>query len=273
MTPPIPWHEDELCIFDIETGGVNRDYDRLLTATAGRVPLVGEPKIFEWTANPGIEIHPDATAVNGLTNEHIREHGRPSEEVISELVATLEEVLLTPANPIPLVIYNAVFDLTFLDREARRCGVVPLLDRLGSRPLFVIDPMVIDKAINPFVKGNGQRRLTPTCARYGIELAEADAHNATADATATGALARRLPIHQSGDDFAVRARRDQLKRATPADLMIWQKFWRRRDSLSLADWFRRQGNAVVAADIAREASFWPIIGFGELEPTPPAIVD
>ncbi|MBN9160357.1 MAG: hypothetical protein J0I07_05305, partial [Myxococcales bacterium] len=85
--------------------------------------------------------------------------------------------------------YVGRFDLTILDREARRHGVMPLVDRVGgSDGLLVVDPYVLDKQVNRFRKG--RRNLSLLCEAFNVPLT--DAHAAGADALAAARLAWRM---------------------------------------------------------------------------------
>lgn len=261
-----PWHERDFVILDTETSGVKVARDRVVSATVGLVPSVGEPLITDYLINPGVPMPAEASAVNGFTDEFLQANGRAPHEVLTEIVAALL-VHLTPGEgraPGVLVAYNVPFDLTILDRECRRHALPTLHEELErvEVPLLVVDPFVIDKAVNPFVKGKGQRKLTPTCARYGITLE--NAHDAKADAVATGQLARVLHLPRETDDSRTKSRRLQLADMSIEDLQRFQRMWRERDQKSLAEWFRGNGDGEIADDIVRESPFWPYIPFGAL---------
>src|SRR5690348_1701648 len=123
------WHQRRLAAFDLETTGIDSESDRIVTAA---VSLVGDglPSVFHaWLIDPGIPIPAGASAVHGITTEQARAEGRQPLAAIEEIVALLAEQLL---QGVPVVAFNARFDLTCLDREARRHGITPLLDRVGS---------------------------------------------------------------------------------------------------------------------------------------------
>lgn len=255
-----PWYQRPFVIYDIETGGVKRDVDRIVTATVGYLKPGHEPVIHEWVINPGVEIAQEAIDVHGYTNERLAEEGQEPAAAIAAITDTLEFYLgMNTVEATPLVIYNAPFDISMSDREQRRYGIVPLVERIA---LSVICPMTIDKALNPFVKGKGMRRLTPTAARYGIELKAA--HNATADATATGELARQLVIDQPGDNWKIKDRRAALREASLEKLQGWQCRWYREQKESLANYFAGQKNVEAAESCRAEAPFFPYVPVGQL---------
>jgi DNA polymerase III subunit epsilon len=182
------WHEGRLAAFDVETTGVNPASDRIVTAA---VSLVGgglATVSHDWLIDPGVEIPAGATNVHGITTEQARAQGRPPAEAVEEITTLLAEQILAG---VPVIAFNARFDLTMLDREARRHGVVPLVDRVGGEAgMLVVDPHVLDKQFDRFRKG--KRTLTAVCAHYRVPLTAEEAHAANADALAAARVAWRL---------------------------------------------------------------------------------
>lgn len=170
------WHLSRLAGFDTETTGVDVENDRIVTAciveVGGDLPVAAS----NWLLNPGVDIPEAATAVHGISTERAKEEGQDAAEGIAQIVAALAQVVLAGT---PLVAMNAPFDLTLLDREARRYGVQPLTDIVGD-DLRVLDPRVLDKRVDPYRKG--KRTLTDLCAHYQVKLD--GAHAADADAIA-----------------------------------------------------------------------------------------
>ncbi|WP_257155630.1 hypothetical protein [Streptomyces sp. Ru87] len=66
----------------------------------------------------------------------------------------------------PLVVMNAPFGLTLLDRELRRHRSASLADYLGGRSLCVLDPRVLDAHLDG--SPAGRSTLAELCARYGV---------------------------------------------------------------------------------------------------------
>lgn len=180
------WHLGRLAGFDTETSGVDVENDRIVTASivevGGGLPPVPPAN---WLSDvDGMEIPTAASDIHKVTTERARAEGRPAREVVEQLVAALSHLILAGT---PLVIMNAPFDLTLLDREARRHGVQPLTDIVGDG-LHVIDPRVLDKHVDTFRQG--KRTLADLCRLYGVRLD--GAHSADADATAACRVAWRL---------------------------------------------------------------------------------
>ena len=184
MAASPPWHLGRLAGFDTETTGVDVETDRIVTACI--VEVGGEHPALpaNWLINPGIDIPEQATAVHGVSTEKAKTEGQDAAEGITEIVAALTQIVLAGT---PLVIMNAPFDLTLLDREARRYGVQPLTEVVG-RSLRVVDPRVIDKALDMYRPG--KRTLTDLCRHYRVKLE--GAHSADGDATAACRVAWRL---------------------------------------------------------------------------------
>lgn len=207
-------------VFDLETTGVDTDTARIVSASVAVLDdcgVVVERK--DWLLDPGIEIPDGATAVHGITTARARRYGRPAGEVVAEILSAIRSV---ERRGLPLVIYNAPYDLTLLAREAARHGLDPL-DGSGH----VIDPLVLDKALDRFRKG--KRTLEVTAGIYGVELV--GAHDAGADAIAAGrlaqAMASRYPV-----ELGV-----ELER-----LHAMQVAWCREQAASFEEYMRRTKN-------------------------------
>ena len=171
----------DLAAFDLETTGVDVRTARIVSACIAVLDDRGVVRSrLDWMADPGIEIPAGATAVHGISTERARAEGRPAIEVVDEILAELRAVL---AAGMPLVVYNAPYDLTVLRFEAERYGLAPLDD-----PHPVIDPLVIDKAVDRYRRS--KRTLEVASAHYGVVLE--GAHDAGVDAIAAGHVARAL---------------------------------------------------------------------------------
>ncbi|GHE49133.1 3'-5' exonuclease [Streptomyces vinaceus] len=219
------WYEGPLAAFDTETTGVDVEQDRIVSAALIVQECAGgRVRSTRWLVNPGIPVPPGATEVHGLTDEHLQRNGRWPAPVVEEIARALGEQLVAGR---PVVVMNAPFDLTLLDRELRRHRASTLARYLDNRPLTVLDPRVLDKHLDRYRKG--RRTLTDLCAHYGIELEAA--HDAAADALASLELVRAV-----GRRFAAR-----LERLTPAELHTLQAVWHAAQARGLQAWFARQG--------------------------------
>lgn len=222
---------DTLAVFDLETTGVDVATSRIVTAHVGVIGPDGEPvESWSWLADPGVEIPAGATAVHGITTERARAEGRPTREVVSEIMDALRAIL---ARPLPLVVYNAAYDLSLLKHEALRHGVEPLAD-----PAPVVDPLVIDKGVDRYRKG--KRTLEAAAAEYGVALS--GAHDAGVDAVAAGRVAQAI------------ARRHES--VLPSDVLVLhaqQVAWHEQQSDSFEDYMRRERDHRFTADRG-----WPV---------------
>lgn len=170
---------------DIESTGVDTFEDRIVTYSM--IYSAGpdaEPQIHEWMINPGVEIAEGATAVHGISTAYAQEHGRDPKEALQEISNMLAPVV---AMNIPIVIYNAPFDTTMTWAEFVRHGITSpyTIDETFSK---VIDPYVIDKAVDKYRRGS--RKLIDTAALYGYN--NFAAHESTADVLATIFVTRKL---------------------------------------------------------------------------------
>lgn len=185
-----PWTAGPLLGLDTETTGVDVDVDRIVTAALVlRAP--GGTHVRTWLVDPGVEIPAEATAIHGITTAHAAEHGAPGARSLDEIAALVVDA---QRDGVPIVAYNAAFDLSLLDAELARHDLPTLADRLGRPVRPVLDPLVLDRAWDP--AREGKRRLVDLLERYEV-LATGPLHTAEGDVLATldllDALARAFP--------------------------------------------------------------------------------
>ncbi|MEV5609792.1 3'-5' exonuclease [Streptomyces sp. NPDC052225] len=219
------WYEGPLAAFDTETTGVDVENDRIVSAAIVVQDAAGtRPRVTRWLVNPGVPVPAGATEIHGLTDEHVQRNGRWPAPVMEEIGRELAE---QAAGGRPLVVMNAPFDLTLLDRELKRHRNSSLSRYLEASPLNVLDPRVLDKHLDRYRKG--RRTLTDLCAHYEVELT--GAHDAGADAQASLDVVRAI-----GRRFATR-----LERLSPAELHTLQAVWHAAQARGLQAWFARSG--------------------------------
>jgi DNA polymerase III subunit epsilon len=171
--------------WDLESTGTDVHNDRIVSACAaiteaGRV-------VFErrWLFNPGVPIPAEATEVHGITDEQVQADGIDPERGVKEIANAIRYAV---HSNMPVVAFNGAFDASMLNAECVRYGLGTLEDFCGRELGPVVDPHVIDRAVDRFRRGS--RKLGDTCTNYDVVLE--DAHTAAADAVAAGRVAYRL---------------------------------------------------------------------------------
>ena len=208
---------DTLAVFDLETTGIDVETSRIVTATVAVIDAAGVVlERTDWLLDPVIDIPVQATNVHGITTEQARQNGQDAATGVAEIVRALQSAL---DRSLPIVAYNAPYDLTLLNREAMRHGIQPL-----HAPSPVIDPLVIDKAVDRYRKG--KRTLAVTSAFYGVTLD--DAHDSGADAIAAGRVAQ-----------AIARTHAAALPATAIELHALQVTWSAEQAASFQEYMRR----------------------------------
>ncbi|MEW1638602.1 exonuclease domain-containing protein [Streptomyces sp. NPDC093801] len=230
--------------FDTETTGPNPAEDRIVTAAliarGGGLP----DRAVSWLINPGIPIPAEATEVHGIDDATAATGAAPA-EALDDIADHLARAL---AYGMPVVAFNLSFDWTILARDLERHGLKLLAERLpeGLIP-GLVDPHVIDKQVDRYVKGSGMRKLKPTCERYGVELT--DWHTAEADALAALLIAE-----------AQFERYPHLNEMGPEQLFAAQRSWRAEQQAGLQDWFRTKATPEQGGDPHKVIDgSWPLI--------------
>ncbi|MGA5226886.1 exonuclease domain-containing protein [Streptomyces koyangensis] len=230
------WHRELLIGFDLETTGTDPREARIVTAAVIEVADGGRRGHRTWLADPGIPIPAGATAVHGITDARAAAEGSPPDRVADAVAEALTGYWRAG---VPVVAYNAPFDLTLLAAELRRHRLPSLAERLGGAPVGpVIDPLTVDRAVDRYRKGS--RRLSAVCAEYGVALE--DAHDASADALAAARLAR-----------AIALRHPKVAALGPAALHERQIAWAAERAADFQAYLRRKGERGAVVD-----GGWPL---------------
>lgn len=244
------WADQPFVSFDIESTGVDPMTARIVTASL--VTINGRNvKTREWLVDPGVEIPAEATAIHRITTEHARENGLKAAYAVAEIRQALSDVIF---EGMPVVVFNAPYDLTLLAAECMRYDV-PTLGELRA-PLRVIDPLVLDRAMAPDRRGKGVRKLTYLCRNvYNVPLSEEDAHGSTADALAAARVA-----------WMIASRYREVGAVDLDVLQADQRAWHIEWAVEFGAWLVTQGKV---DDIDRH---WPIrpLPSGELFAAPEA---
>ncbi|MBW3087295.1 DNA polymerase III subunit epsilon [Bifidobacterium sp. 82T24] len=221
--------ESWLLGFDTETTGVVPGRDAICSATLVlRDPAKGHDGdvLGEWLIDPHRPISPGASRVNGFTDEFLKANGGDP----VELVERIARIVAAAQNKgIPLLAYNAPFDVHMLQGDLHRWGLAPLEERQHSG-LRVVDPLVIDRRIS---HRKGKRTLTATTEYYGV-VPHGDFHDATADTVAAVDLME--PITRLHADVAA---------LRLGELMAWQRAAHEQWRESFNRWLASRGRRPV----------------------------
>ena len=154
-------------ILDTETTGLSADAgDRVIEI--GCVELVNRKLTghhFHYYLNPGRDSHEDALKVHGISNEFLRDKPR-FEAVAAEFIDYLRDA--------EVIIHNAAFDVSFLNKELELAGLPPFAAHVES----VTDTLAMAKELYP-----GKRNsLDALCDRLGVDNSSRTLHGALLDA-------------------------------------------------------------------------------------------
>ena len=152
---------------DTETTGLSAENgDRIIEIGCVELlhrKLTGNNKHFYL--NPERDSHEDALKVHGISNEFLRDKPKFA-AVVVELLEYLQDA--------ELIIHNAPFDISFLNRELELLGRPVVARSVGS----VTDTLVMAKAMFP-----GKRNsLDALCSRLDVDNSGRTLHGALLDA-------------------------------------------------------------------------------------------
>lgn len=152
-------------VFDTETTGLDPKTDRVIEI--GGIELDNRfptGKSFHVYINPdGQQVHPDALAVHGISNEQLA--NKP-------LFAGVVDEFLNFFDGAKFVAHNAGFDMGFINAELARLGQ-PAVD-----PNRVVDTLALARRKHPM----GPNSLDALCKRYAIDNSHRTLHGALLDA-------------------------------------------------------------------------------------------
>jgi DNA polymerase-3 subunit epsilon len=149
---------------------------------------------YERIVDPGVPI--TNSDIHGITDLAVAANGTPEVEAISELVWFLRAM---DSVGVPVVAYNAAFDMSFARAVARRHQ-----ESWDLQGLHVIDPFVIDKHLDKWRKGS--RQQAATARHYRVDVDATQLHSAMYDADLAVRIARVIgskypEIRMATDDF------------------------------------------------------------------------
>lgn len=183
-------------VIDTETSGIPRykgDDGKPIPADAEGQPrlaelamvfldenLATELEIFLYVRPDNWKMEEGATAINGLTDDFLNEHGKPIGEVLSAYQNAIEDGRV-------VVAFGAQFDCKIMRGELRRAGLDDMFDKtLNTCLMRSCQGQGIKKANG---KG-GWPGLADVCAHFGIE--QEGKHTGMADARAAAAILPKL---------------------------------------------------------------------------------
>ena len=109
----------KICGIDFETTGLSPTEDRIIEV--GAVLLDWETKtplqFLSRLVNPEREISEEITAITGITNELVEDHGHPENSVIGELCYLLS------CSDYAMAHNGTTFDKPFFDASIQRCAI------------------------------------------------------------------------------------------------------------------------------------------------------
>lgn len=171
-----PWNTLPLVVLDFETTGVEPTECSPVSVAAVRFEAGKEVSSFYSLLKPDCPIPESASAIHGITDEMVQD--APWLEFVAG------ELLEVAQGALP-VAFNAGYDRTIFHRFITGTDC-PLFN---PTQLWLC-PLVVIRDVDKYVGGKGRHKLETCCTRWGVELD--GAHNALADARATGRLLWRL---------------------------------------------------------------------------------
>ncbi|MDR7092545.1 DNA polymerase III subunit epsilon [Hydrogenophaga laconesensis] len=154
-------------VLDTETTGLSAENgDRIIEI--GCVELLNRKLTgnnLHYYINPERDSHEDALKVHGISNEFLRDKPK---------FAAIADQLLDYLRGAEVIIHNAPFDISFLNKEMERLGHPAITTILGP----VTDSLVMAKEMFPG-KRNG---LDALCDRLGVDNSGRTLHGALLDA-------------------------------------------------------------------------------------------
>ena len=154
-------------VLDTETTGLSADNgDRIIEI--GCVELLNRKLTgnnLHFYVNPERDSHEDALKVHGISNEFLRDKPK---------FGAIADQLLDYLRDAEVIIHNAPFDISFLNKELERLGRASIKTVIGQ----VTDSLVMAKEMFPG-KRNG---LDALCDRLGVDNSGRTLHGALLDA-------------------------------------------------------------------------------------------
>lgn len=231
------WLSGNMLAFDTETTGPDPETARIVSATCVEVGADGVVRRETWLVNPGCPIPPEATAIHGITDA-MAGGGIPHSTACVEIANAL---LGAWARGLPVVAMCATYDLTVLQQ-----GLTPLDRWLPDSIPPVLDPLVIDRACDPYRKGS--RKLVDLAKHYGVRLD--GAHSSDGDALGAARVVwRQSRVYHHLADHSPAEMQEFQRNAHAVWAANFEAYLRKQGKLEIisTDWPIRRTNADTRA--------------------------
>lgn len=270
----VPWWKGRMLAFDLETTHKHPEIARLVQYGLAWVGGGEQPARHSSVVDPGVEVPEEAAGVHGITTDRARAEGAPERDAVEFI---LDQLISAAAQHVPVVIFNARYDLTVMDRCARGHEFTDGAREELWRSLKVIDPFVLDKWLDRYRKSYpyghnaetakaagvpSSRTLEGMAAHYGAILDTA--HDAASDAITGARIAYRIGqqgevIRRRSDFEAQQARAAWAEARNDLDeLHALQFAVAVAERERFAEYKRGQGELEDAARIEAEIG-WPVL--------------
>jgi DNA polymerase III subunit epsilon len=108
---------ERFVVFDLETTGLDPARHEIIEIAAIKVNRDSDThEAFQYLVKPRKRIPKNITRINGITQQMVDHDGQPLESVLREFAEFVEKL--------PLVSFNADFDMGFLERSTTQHGIV-----------------------------------------------------------------------------------------------------------------------------------------------------
>ena len=163
-----PWQTARFAAMDLATTGRDAENDRIIEI--GVAVFEGGEVVHRWQqlVNPECLIPDEVVAITGIENKDVAD---------APVFADVVDVFVSKLSGLPMLAYNATFDIGFLQAELRRLG------RSTDLPAS-IDPFPFCWEYLREAKLTANAKLSTVCEYFNVPLEAA--HRADHDAEAAG---------------------------------------------------------------------------------------
>lgn len=219
-----PWHTHQYCVIDFETTGVDPETCAPVSVAAVRFDRGEVVDSYTTLINPGRPIPAETTKIHGITDAMVQAASVPD----AWGALGCDDFRRVSEGAMP-VAFNAPYDSRIAARYSVEMPVGPW-----------IDPLVVSRKVDRYAKGG--HRLATVCERWGVKLT--DAHDALADATATGLLLWAMRAKLGDSTYSELIRRQRIHAAAHnARHHEWDRYCKAQD-WAHAEQGRREGAEV-----------------------------